>query len=55
MVANKFELPLKGGGGAVVVFMSGETETHSSGFLSVADLGSTSGRTGYPEYAVAEW
>ena len=43
MVANKVELPLKGGGGAVVVFMSGQTETHSLGFLSVADSTSTSG------------
>ena len=42
---NKVELPLKGGGGrggAVVVFMSGQTETHSLGFLSVADSPSTS-------------
>ena len=31
-----------------MAFMSGETETHSLGFLSVADSGSTSGRTGYP-------
>ena len=32
----------------MVVLMSGQTETHSLGFLSVADSASTSGRTGYP-------
>ena len=30
-----------------MVFTSGQTETHSSGFLSVADSASTSGRTEY--------
>ena len=29
--------------------MSGQTETHSLGFLSVADSASTSGRTVYPK------
>ena len=32
MVANKVQLPLGGRGAAVVVFMSGQTETHSLGF-----------------------
>ena len=32
----------------MVVFMSGQTETHSLGFLLVADSSSTSGRTVYP-------
>ena len=49
MVANKVELPLKGGRGAVVVFMSGQTETHSLGFLSVAESALTSGEDSLPQ------